>query len=232
MSARRYEKAPVNVDFNTKDGRRFSVVHGYPLPALQRRNLTLLTGVRVGALSFKGTRCTGVRLQIGAERHDIMAEQETILCAGVVESPRLLMLSGVGNAEELRRHGIPVVSNLPGVGENLQDHCFIAAFVAETKAPTAPGSRAGSHLFFRSAQGAYSPDTHALLATAAVGTTEIKPNEGFSIRIASLRRISEATGTRSAPAPWASTQRPSSIRHYVFTARHTCAWRTHRSCPP
>jgi choline dehydrogenase-like flavoprotein len=183
MSARRYEKAPVNVDFNTKDGRRFSVVHGYPLPALQRRNLTLLTGVRVGALSFKGTRCTGVRLQIGAERHDIMAEQETILCAGVVESPRLLMLSGVGNAEELRRHGIPVVSNLPGVGENLQDHCFIAAFVAETKAPTAPGSRAGSHLFFRSTQGAYSPDTHALLATAAVGTTEIKPNEGFSIRI-------------------------------------------------
>ena len=175
------------VDFNTKDGRRFSVVHGYLLPALERRNLTLLTGTRVDALSFQGTRCTGVRLRIGAEHHEVTAEQETVLCAGVVESPRLLMLSGVGNAEELRRYGIPVVSNLPGVGENLQDHCFIVGFVAETKAPMAPGSRAGSHLFFRSTKEAYSPDIHALLATAAVGTTEIKPNEGFSIRLGLLR---------------------------------------------
>jgi len=175
------------VDFNTKDGQRFSVVHGYLLPALQRQNLTVLTGARVGALSFRGTHCTGVRLRIGGEQHDILADQETVLCAGVVESPRLLMLSGVGNAEELRRHGISVVSNLPGVGENLQDHPFIVAFVAETKAPMAPGSRAGSHLFFRSTPDAYSPDTHALLATAAVGTTEIKPNAGFSIRIALLR---------------------------------------------
>jgi choline dehydrogenase len=175
------------VDFNTKDGQRFSVVHGYLLPALQRRNLTVLTGARVSAISFKGTRCTGVRLMIGREHHDVLADEETILCAGVVESPRLLMLSGVGNAQELRRHRIPVVSNLPGVGENLQDHCFIVAFVAETKTPMAPGSRAGSHLFFRSTQEAYSPDTQALLATAAVGTTEIRPNEGFSIRIGLVR---------------------------------------------
>jgi choline dehydrogenase len=68
----------------------------------------------------------------------------------------------------------------------------------------APGSRAGSHLFFRSTQDAYSPDTHALLATAAVGTTEIKPNEGFSIRIALLRpqsrgRIRIASADPNAP---------------------------------
>jgi choline dehydrogenase len=192
------------VDFNTKDGQRFSVVHGYLLPALQRRNLTILTGAPVSALSFKGTRCTGVRLLIGGERHNILADQETILCAGVVESPRLLMLSGVGNAEELRRHGLPVVSNLPGVGENLQDHGFIVAFVAETKTPMAPGSRAGSQLFFRSAQDAYSPDTHALLATTAVGTTEIRPNEGFSIRIGLVRphsrgRITITSGDPNAP---------------------------------
>ena len=175
------------VDFNTKDDQRFSVVHGYLLPALQRQNLTVLTGARVDALSFRATRCTGVRLRIGGRHHDILADQETVLCAGAVESPRLLMLSGVGNAEELRRHGIPVVSHLPGVGENLQDHPFLVAFVAETKAPMAPGSRAGSHLFFRSTRDAYSPDTHALLATAAVGTAEIKPTEGFSIRIGLVR---------------------------------------------
>src|SRR5262249_9840626 len=55
------------VDFNTKDGQRFSVVHGYLLPALARQNLTVLTGARVDALSFRGTRCTGVRLRIGGE---------------------------------------------------------------------------------------------------------------------------------------------------------------------
>jgi len=175
------------MDFNTKDGQRFSVVHGYLLPALERQNLTVLTGARVASLSFRGTRCTGVRLRLEGRQYDVLADQETVLCAGVVESARLLMLSGVGNAAELRRHGIPVVSDLRGVGENLQDHSFLVAFVAETKAPMAPGSRAGSHLFFRSTPDAYSPDIQALLATSAEGTAEIKPNEGFSIRIALVR---------------------------------------------
>src|SRR5262249_49693917 len=88
------------VDFNTKEGSRFSVVHGYLLPALERSNLTLLTGMRVNSLAFSGSRCTGVRLQIGGEQHEVVAEQETVLCAGVVETPRLLMLSGVGDAGE------------------------------------------------------------------------------------------------------------------------------------
>src|SRR5215831_5015995 len=175
------------VDFNTKDGQRFSVVHGYLLPALTRPNLTVLTGTHVDALAFTGTRCTGVRMRMGGEQHAVRAERETVLCAGVVESPRLLMLSGVGKAEALRRYGLPVVSHLPGVGENLQDHCFLVGFVAETKAPLAPGARAGSHLFFRSRPDAYSPDIHALLATAALGTTAVKPNEGFAIRLGLLR---------------------------------------------
>jgi choline dehydrogenase len=174
------------MDFNTKDGQRFSVVHGYLLQALGRPNLTVLTGTRVQALSFDGNRCTGVRLQVGAAHHEIIAERETVLCAGVVESPRLLMLSGVGSADELRRFSITVVSNLPGVGENLQDHCFLVGFVAETKAPI-PGTRAGSQLFFQSMKESFGPDTHAVLATAALGTTEVRPNEGFSIRLGHLR---------------------------------------------
>jgi choline dehydrogenase len=174
------------MDFNTKDGRRFSVVHGYLLPALERRNLTLLTGTRVAGLCFEGYRCTGVRLQMDAALTDVVAEQETILCAGVIESPRLLMLSGIGNAKELRRYGISVVSDLSGVGKNLQDHCFLVGFAAETKAPI-PGTRAGSHLFFRSIKEAYGPDLHAVLGTAAVGTMDVRPNEGFSIRLGLLR---------------------------------------------
>jgi choline dehydrogenase len=174
------------IDFNTKDGRRFSVVHGYLLPALERENLTLLTGVRVEALSFERRRCTGVRLQRGTERRVIVAAHETVLCAGVVESARLLMLSGVGDAEDLRRHGITVVSHLPGVGENLQDHCFIVGFAGETKLPI-PSSRAGSHLFFRSTRRAQRPDIQAVLATSALGIAGAKPNEAFSIRLGLLR---------------------------------------------
>jgi choline dehydrogenase len=63
------------MDFNTKDGQRFSVVHGYLLPALERRNLTLLIGTRVNTLSFEGNRCTGVRLQMGTARTDVAAER-------------------------------------------------------------------------------------------------------------------------------------------------------------
>ena len=100
--------------------------------------------------------------------------------------PRLLMLSGVGNAEQLRRYGIAVVSDLPGVGENLQDHCFIVGFVGQTKAPMLP-SRAGSHLFFRSTRDVHCPDIQALLATSALGIAEVKPNEAFSIRLALVR---------------------------------------------
>src|SRR5262249_2238786 len=156
-------------------------------PALGRQNLTLLTGARVDALTFKSTACTGVRLRIGNERREIVAERETILCAGVVESPRLLMVSGVGDADELRRHGVPVVSNLPGVGKNLQDHCFIVGFAAETKAPLPPGSRAGAQVFFRSTPEGHSPDIQALLATAVVGTADVRPNQGSSIRAALVR---------------------------------------------
>src|SRR5262249_16351769 len=155
--------------------------------ALERRNLTLLTGARVEALSFNGTRCTGVHVRIGADRHEIVAETETVLCAGVVESPRLLMVSGIGEADRLRRHGIDVVSNLPAVGQNLQDHCFTVGFVGETKAPLPSGTRAGTQVFFRSDPDTYSPDIQALLATSAVGTDEVRPDQGYSIRAALLR---------------------------------------------
>jgi hypothetical protein len=102
-------------------------------------------------------------------------------------------------AEALRRYSLPVVSHLPGVGENLQDHCFIVGFVAETKAPMAPGSRAGSHLFFRSGQATDSPDLQALLATAAVGAADVKPDEGFAIRLGLLRPQSRGAFTPRRP---------------------------------
>jgi choline dehydrogenase len=175
------------MDLNVKDGRRFSVVHGYLLPALGRPNLTLLTGACAETLLFDRTRCSGVRLRIGAAVHEIAAKQETILCAGVVDSPRLLMVSGIGDADELRGNGLAVVSDLPGVGENLQDHLLIPGFVAEAKTPMPPNARAESHLFFRSVAGAPSPDVQALFSPRAVGTGEIRSEDGFSILLALVR---------------------------------------------
>jgi hypothetical protein len=80
------------MDFNVKDGRRFSVVHGYLLPALERRNLTLLTRAHAEKPLFEGTRCSGVQMRIDGIIHEVAAEQETIVCAGAVESPSTLLL--------------------------------------------------------------------------------------------------------------------------------------------
>src|SRR4029077_3285036 len=84
-------------------------------------------------LNFKGTRCVGVKAMTGGEVKDIAADQEVILAAGAIGSPKLLMLSGIGEAKALRRLGINVVGNLPGVGENLQDHVLLSGVVFKYK---------------------------------------------------------------------------------------------------
>jgi len=81
-----------------------------------------LLNTRVLKLNFEGTRCTGVKITQGGTSTDIMAQKEVILAAGSINSPKLLMLSGIGEAKALRSLGIDVVEDLPGVGQNLQDH--------------------------------------------------------------------------------------------------------------
>jgi choline dehydrogenase len=80
-------------------------------------------------LNFKGTRCVGVRITSNGAVKDIVADSEVILAAGAIHSPKLLMLSGVGDATVLRGLGIDVVANLPGVGKNLQDHVLVSGVV-------------------------------------------------------------------------------------------------------
>jgi choline dehydrogenase len=111
------------------DGTRVSAVRAFLRPALSRPNLTLLLNTNVVKLNFKGTRCTGVKLMTDGAVKDIAADKEVILAAGTINSPKLLMLSGVGEAQALRRLGIDVVENLPGVGENLQDHVLVSGVV-------------------------------------------------------------------------------------------------------
>jgi choline dehydrogenase len=116
-----------------RDGSRVSAVNAFLRPALSRQNLTLLLNVAAVKLNFKGTRCTGVKVITGGIVTDIAAAKEVILAAGSINSPKLLMLSGVGEAKTLRSLGIEVVENLPGVGENLQDHVLVSGVVFKYK---------------------------------------------------------------------------------------------------
>src|ERR1700691_4558724 len=122
----------INMNIAT-DGTRVSAVRAFLRPALSRPNLTLLLNTNVVKLNFKGTRCVGVNLMTDGEVKDIAADKEVILAAGTINSPKLLMLSGVGEAKALRSFGIDVVENLPGVGENLQDHVLVSGVVFKYK---------------------------------------------------------------------------------------------------
>ena len=123
---------PYNPDFNgkvqegvgfyqttTHDGRRWSSAQAFLRKAEKRPNLTIRTQTRVAKVTFEGKRASGVMLEDGTR---LVARGEVILCAGAIETPRLLQLSGVGPGAHLAGHGIAVVADLPGVGENYQDH--------------------------------------------------------------------------------------------------------------
>ncbi len=101
-----------------KNGRRWSAARAYLDPAVGRSNLVVRTDARALRLNFDGKACTGVETSLGTVR----ARRETILASGAFGSPQLLLLSGVGPAAELARHGIALRHELPGVGMNLQDH--------------------------------------------------------------------------------------------------------------
>jgi choline dehydrogenase len=104
-------------------GERWSAARAYLYPALDRPNLTCLTGLRTSRILVENGRATGIEtIDAKGQKQTFHADAEVILSAGAVQSPHILQLSGIGPGEELRKHGIEVVHDLPGVGENLQDH--------------------------------------------------------------------------------------------------------------
>lgn len=126
---------PANPDFNgpsqdgvgryqrtQRDGRRCSASVAYLHPALMRENLTVEPYMQVHRILFEGERAVGVQAARLGELHELRATRETIVCGGAYNSPHLLMLSGVGAPDLLGLLQIPVVADLPGVGQNLQDH--------------------------------------------------------------------------------------------------------------
>ena len=110
------------MDMTVRDGVRCSAANAYLRPALRRANLTVITDALATRILFEGRRARGIEYRRGGATHTVNVGRELILAGGPINSPQLLKLSGVGPAAELTGFGIPVVHDLPGVGENLQDH--------------------------------------------------------------------------------------------------------------
>ena len=111
-----------------KNGRRWSAHRAFLQPAMKRANLQVITHAQVERVLLAGKRATGVAYRQGGQSHTVRARKEVILCGGAINSPQLLMLSGIGPAGHLLEKGIEPVHDLPGVGQNLQDH-FQVRFV-------------------------------------------------------------------------------------------------------
>jgi choline dehydrogenase len=118
------------------DGRRCSAANAYLRPALHRPNLAVKSAALVTRVLFDGRRAVGVEYRRGQALHTVQARREVIVSAGPINSPKLLKLSGVGPAAELHEHGIELVADRPGVGENLQDHLEFYFQVACTQPVT------------------------------------------------------------------------------------------------
>jgi choline dehydrogenase len=138
---------PRNDDFNgasqdgvgyhqttTRNGRRCSTAVGYLRPAMRRPNLQVITEALTERILFEGQRAIGVAFRRGGQSHTVRAAREVIVCSGAVNSPQLLMLSGIGPQPHLAEFGIPVVQHLPGVGQGLQDH-YSAAVKLKARLP-------------------------------------------------------------------------------------------------
>jgi choline dehydrogenase len=117
----------------TRHGWRCSTAVAYLKPARHRANLHVETNALASRIRFDGTRATGVRFLQHGEMREVSARREVILTAGALQSPQLLQLSGVGPAALLREHGIPVVADRAGVGDNLQDHLQVRLIYEVTK---------------------------------------------------------------------------------------------------
>lgn len=123
---------------NMKDGERHSTADAYLRPALDRDNLSAETNARVTTLQFDGDRVVGLEFEQGGQRRSVGADREVVISAGAFNSPHLLLLSGIGDADHLEDHGIEVKKHLPGVGQNLHDHLEIPVVYRSKQSFEAP----------------------------------------------------------------------------------------------
>jgi choline dehydrogenase len=201
------------MDMTVANGRRCSTANAYLRPALRRSNLSLVTHALATRIVFDGRRATALEYRHGGASHTVSVGKELILSCGPINSPQLLKLSGVGPSAELREFNIPVVHDLPGVGENLQDHLEFYFQVACTQPITLyssikplaklmigarwllrhDGLGASNHFetcgFIRSAAGVEYPDLqyHFLPMAVAYDGSSLAKEHGFQAHIGPMR---------------------------------------------
>ena len=112
-----------------KAGERYSAAKAYLAPNRSRRNLEVITGALATRILMEGRRAVGVEFRVGSETRQIKARREVLLSAGALQSPQLLMLSGIGPGAQLQQHGISLVHDLPGVGQHLHDHVDVVQVI-------------------------------------------------------------------------------------------------------
>ena len=205
------------LQLTTRNGFRASTAVGYLRPARNRANLTVKTGAHAEAIIFEGRRAVGVRYRAKNGLENVHANREVLVCAGALQSPKLLQLSGIGPARLLKERGIAPVAELPGVGENLHDHLHIKLMYRCTQAitlndalrsafgkmklgleyllhrrgPLAVGVMVGS-AFTRLDPASESPDTQLYLSIVSADGRGAKPHPfpGFQLSFYQLRPTS------------------------------------------
>jgi choline dehydrogenase len=174
-------------ELTVADGARQSAADAYLRPFLDRPNLTVVTDAVARKLVLSGSRCTGVQYTAGGKLGTAEAG-EVVLCAGVIGSPHLLMLSGIGSATALRAHGIAVTADLPGVGENLADHPLAPVVYSAAKPmPDGINNRGEALAALRTDPALPAPNIHILFMDFPVIPPGMPgPQNGYTISFALL----------------------------------------------
>lgn len=197
-----------------QEGERCSAARAFLTPVMDRPNLTVITEAHATRILFQGKRAAGVRYRKNDEGHEITANKEVIVSAGAFQSPQLLMLSGIGPREELRSYGIEPRHELPGVGQNLQDHIdYVTAITSPSREPLGLSLRGSWQMlkalsdyrrfrtgkltsnvaeaggFLRSDPGANAPDLQLHFAVALLDDhgRKLHPGHGYSCHVCLLQ---------------------------------------------
>lgn len=156
-----------------ENGHRRSIFRRYVYPLMAQPNLTVLTHAHVLRVVLEGKRAVGVEVLHAGKVGRIKARQEVVLSAGALHTPKILMHSGIGEAGHLLEHGIEVVQDLPGVGQNYQDHMMVSGCIWEYEQAYAPRNNAGESTFFcKSHPDMDTPDLQTFLAEIPIASAE------------------------------------------------------------
>jgi len=165
-------------DVCINDGRRASIFRSYLYPVMDQPNVSVLTGALVTRVLFEGKRTIGVECVVNGQLQRFFAASEVVLSLGAIHTPKVLMQSGIGDAHDLRKFGIPIIEGLTGVGRNFQDHCMVAGCIWECSDLVEPGTiphnpTPQANAFLRSTAALETPDIQVIQAGFALASDEI-----------------------------------------------------------